>query len=126
MNGDPKEPADEERTKSGEAERAKSDAGPHERAAADHDEPPPESGHDSAAMRAFLKRSLATPEPANAPRPDVLRGVQRKLRQRSKGKFYADGWSTTQSKVSYALVAIIMLVLVAVVYFVLGPTGITR
>lgn len=82
--------------------------------------------HDSGAMRALLKRSLAAPVEEAAPKPDLLRGVQRKLRQRSKGKFYADGWSTTQSRVSYALVAVIMLVLVGVVYFVLGPTGITR
>jgi hypothetical protein len=71
-------------------------------------------------MRALLKRSFEEP-----PEPVLLRGVQKKLRRRSKGKFYADGWSTTQSKVSYALVAVIMLVLIAVVYFVLGPTGIT-
>jgi hypothetical protein len=91
----------------------------------DADDAPVDS-HDSGAMRALLKRSLAAPtsEP-DAPKQDLMRGVQRKLRQRSKGKFYADGWSTTQSKVSYALVAIIMLVLLAVVYFVLGPTGIS-
>ncbi len=86
----------------------------------------PIDSKDSGAMSALLKRSLAGPsaEP-EAPKQDLLRGVQRKLRQRSKGKFYADGWSTTQSRVSYALVAVIMLVLIAVVYFVLGPTGIS-
>ena len=90
---------------------------------------------DSDAMRALLKRSLGRDErDANGAgggdggserrAPVLLRGVQKKIRQRSKGKFYADGWSTTQSKVNYTLVAVIMLVLIAVVYFVLGPTGI--
>lgn len=86
----------------------------------------PVDSRDSGAMSALLKRSLAAPstEP-EPPTSDLLRGVQKKLRQRSKGKFYADGWSTTQSRVSYALVAVIMLVLIGVVYFVLGPTGIS-
>lgn len=92
---------------------------------------------EDSALRSLLKRSLAVPEepkpasPAHAgpPAPSeadkaLLQAVQRKLRQRSKGKFYADGWSTTQSRVSYALVAVIMLVTIVVVYLALGPTGI--
>ena len=95
---------------------------------------------DSDAMRALLKRSLAHDEhdangggtgggggggsESERRAPVLLRGVQKRIRQRSKGKFYGDGWSTTQSKVNYTLVAIVMLVLIAVVYFVLGPTGI--
>ena len=82
------------------------------------------------AMRALLKRSLGG-EPdvsagaAKEKEPDILRGVQRKIRQRSKGKFYGDGWSTTQSKVNYALVAVIMLILIALAYYALGPMGIS-
>ena len=45
------------------------------------------------------------------------------LRKRSKGKFYGDGWSTSQSKVSYILVAGIMLVTIVAVYLAMGPTG---
>ena len=56
----------------------------------------------------------------------MLAAVQRKLRVRSKGKFYGDGWSTTQEKISYALVATIMLVVIAIAYFALGPTGVSR
>jgi hypothetical protein len=76
----------------------------------------------SEAMRALLKRSLA-PEQPHKP---VLREVQRKIRQRSKGKFFSDGWSTSQQRVSYALVAVLMLLIVAIAYFVLGPMGFTR
>jgi hypothetical protein len=106
------------------------------------DEPEPDAplgddlpDDDAPALRALLKRSLA--DDASAPTPALpsagvpteaeralVLGVQRKLRQRSKGKFYADGWSTTQSRVSYAVVAIVMLFTIAVVYFALGPTGI--
>ena len=68
------------------------------------------------ALSALLKRSLTPAEPAPAADAEpakeqseqdraLLLGVQRKLRQRSKGKFYADGWSTSHSRVNYALVA---------------------
>ncbi len=78
---------------------------------------------DDEAIRNLLKKSFV--EPRNAKVPDLVTGVQRKLRKRSRGKFYADGWSTTSSKVNYALVAVAMLLIVALAYFVLGPTGIS-
>ena len=87
---------------------------------------------ESPALKALLKRSLSVGEAPKAsddgPAKDLelLRGVQKKLRQRSKGKFYADGWSTTQSRINYALVAAIMLVTILAVYLALGPTGISR
>ena len=46
--------------------------------------------------------------------------MQRKLRQRSKGKFYADGWSTSHSRVNYALVAGVMLVVIVAVYLAMA------
>jgi hypothetical protein len=55
---------------------------------------------------------------------DLLLGVQRKIRQRSRGKFYGDGWSTTQTRMSYVLVAFAMLVILVIAYFALGPVGI--
>jgi hypothetical protein len=69
-------------------------------------------------MRALVKRALAaSPEaPAN-----LLAGVQRRIRHRSRGKFFADGWSLTQARTSYALVGIVTLLLVSLAYFVLGP-----
>jgi hypothetical protein len=87
------------------------------------------------ALSALLKRSLAVPEPeptAADPAKDdserdraLLVAVQKKLRQRSKGKFYADGWSTTHSRVNYALVAGVMLVVIVAVYLAMGPMGIS-
>ena len=51
--------------------------------------------------------------------------MQRKIRVRSKGKFFSDGWSTTAAKANYALVAVLMLLIVAIAYFALGPMGFT-
>lgn len=81
---------------------------------------------DDDAMRSLLKRSLTESERAPRPEKPVLREVQRKIRQRSKGKFFSDGWSTAQSRVNYALVAVVMLLIVAIAYFALGPTGFNR
>ena len=81
---------------------------------------------DARSLSALLKRSLAeTDEVLAEPTKDVelLASVQRKLRKRSKGKFYGDGWSTSQSRVSYALIAAVMLVTIAAVWLALGPTG---
>ena len=77
---------------------------------------------EDVAMRSLLKRSLGKGELGKP----VLHEVQRKIRKRSKGKFYADGWSTTQSRMSYALVAGLMLLIVVIAYFVLGPMGFTK
>ena len=88
------------------------------------------------AFSALLKRSLqvsSSDAPASeAPEKDdverdrlLLASLQKKLRQRSKGKFYADGWSTSQSRVNYALVAGVMLVVIVAVYLALGPMGIS-
>jgi hypothetical protein len=55
--------------------------------------------------------------------PDVLSGVQRKLRQRSGGKFYADGWSTSRHPPiqTYLITSLVMLAIAGVVYAVLSP-----
>lgn len=85
-----------------------------------------ENAEESPALRALLKRSLddGAPDPDAAQSKALLEGVQRKLRERSRGKFYADGWSTSQTRTSYVLIATAMLVVIAVVYLALGPTGI--
>ncbi len=90
------------------------------------EELPPGVDLDADPMRDLLKRAMSTPAGEAVPDKPMLAEVQRKLRVRSRGKFYGDGWSTTQEKVSYGLVATIMLVVIAVAYFALGPTGITR
>ena len=84
-----------------------------------HAEPTDDADERQArAVRALLKRSLAR-DVENV--PDLLAGVQRRIRARSKGKFYADGWSTTQARMSYALIGLLTLLLVVLAYFVLSP-----
>jgi len=94
---------------------------PNEHDAALAEENEPEGNDEGDPMRALLKRSLGA-ESVRGDQPEILRGVQKKIRQRSKGKFYGDGWSTTESKVNYLIIALVMLVLIGVVYFALGPS----
>jgi hypothetical protein len=83
-----------------------------------------EDSEDGRAIASLVKRSLGD-LPLPQGEGEVLRGVQRKLRQRSHGKFYGDGWSTTNQRMSYVLVAIVMLVVMGIAYVALGPVGIT-
>jgi hypothetical protein len=84
----------------------------------------PRSGDllDEVDVRELLRSALAPPPGAVA--PDLLRGVQRKLRHRSRGKFYGDGWSTARSpRSTYLITSLFMLVLIALVFFILVPWG---
>jgi len=55
--------------------------------------------------------------------PDVLAGFQKKLRERSQGKFYADGWSTARHPPvnTYLVTSLMMLLALAVIYALLSP-----
>ncbi len=75
---------------------------------------------DEDALASLVRRSLAGPTPDAGKDRDLLRGVQKRIRQRSKGKFFADGWSTSESRLSYAIVALAMLTVVGVAYFALA------
>jgi hypothetical protein len=77
---------------------------------------------DEVEVRDLLRAALAPPPGAVA--PELLRGVQRKIRKRSRGKFYGDGWSTSKSpRSTYLITSILMLALIALVFFVLIPWG---
>jgi hypothetical protein len=71
-------------------------------------------------LRALLKRALSEDAVAKET-PDLLRAVQRRIRKRSRGKFFGDGWSTSQARLGYVMVALITLLLVVVAYYGLGP-----
>jgi hypothetical protein len=77
---------------------------------------------ESRAVRGFVRRALANDTAARS--PDLLRGVQRRIRMRSRGKFFADGWSTSQNRLAYVLVALVTLLLVALAYYGLSPTDV--
>jgi len=75
---------------------------------------------EDSAVRDLLKRALSSDALGHGS-PDLLQGVQRRIRRRSRGKFFADGWSTGQARFGYVLVALVTLLLVAMAYFALGP-----
>ncbi len=80
------------------------------------------SGLDEVDVRELLRSALAPPKGAVA--PELLQGVQRRIRTRSRGKFYGDGWSTAKSpRSTYLVTSLLMLVLIGFVFFVLVPWG---
>lgn len=84
------------------------------------EQPEPVDEPESQAMRDLLKRSLSG-DALGIGAPNLLPGVQKRIRRRSSGKFFGDGWSTTQARTSYVLVALVTLLLVGLVFFALGP-----
>jgi len=77
---------------------------------------------DEVEVRELLRRALRPPQTSSS--PSLLGGVQRKLRVRSKGKFYADGWSTSRSpRSTYLVTSLVMLFVIAFVFLVLIPWG---
>ncbi len=78
------------------------------------------AGLDDVDVRDLLRGALRPPPGAVA--PELLGGVQRKLRTRSRGKFYGDGWSTASApRSTYLVTSAIMLVLILVVAVLLIP-----
>jgi hypothetical protein len=76
----------------------------------------PSDADDS--LRSLLRGALRE----EAPAPNVLAGVQKKIRERSKGKFYADGWSTAKAPLNtYLVTSLLMLAVLVVSYALLSP-----
>lgn len=77
---------------------------------------------DEVDMRDMLRKALRPP--AGSVAPELLEGVQKKLRTRSRGKFYGDGWSTARSpRSTYLVTSVLMLVLLGFVFLILLPWG---
>jgi hypothetical protein len=81
----------------------------------------PESETESEELAADLRSALKGGVAAEA--PDVLAGFQKKLRERSGGKFYEDGWSTSRHPPinTYLITSLLMLAIVGVIYALLAP-----
>lgn len=83
---------------------------------------PEDSDVDDVDLREIMRSVMDRP-PKGAP-PNILGGVQRKLRTRSRGKFYGDGWSTARTpRSTYLVTSLFMLALIAFVFLVLIPWG---
>jgi hypothetical protein len=75
---------------------------------------------DDVDVRDLLRGALRPPPGAVA--PELLVGVQKKLRVRSRGKFYGDGWSTAHApRSTYLVTSALMLLLIFVVAVLLIP-----
>jgi hypothetical protein len=77
---------------------------------------PPDDELSQWMRRAFKQHDVG-------PDVDVLEGVQQRLRERSGGKFYKDGWSTTRHApfATYFITTLLMAVAVVLVYAILTP-----
>lgn len=73
-----------------------------------------------AEVKSWLRGALDREE---APKVDVLAGVQQKLRERSGGKFYADWWSTAKQPpaATFLVTTGVMLAIVLIAYAILEP-----
>jgi hypothetical protein len=73
-------------------------------------------------LRELLKGALVESEEEPPPDRLFLKGVQRRLRERSGGKFYADGWSTAKHPPigTYFITSFIMLLVIFAVYAALA------
>ena len=87
---------------------------------ATHHEPGHEADDDS--MRELLHQAL---DRESQPQVDVLGRVQRRIREASGGKFYDDGWSTSDSPpvATYLITTLIMLAIAVGLYLVLAPVS---
>ncbi|MGZ3424320.1 MAG: zf-HC2 domain-containing protein [Polyangiales bacterium] len=79
------------------------------------------------ALGGGLKKVVAAP-PAGEPAPELLPGVQRKLRLRSKGRFYGEARDEKQREIGpspwpLAIASIMVLLALAIAYVALGQVG---
>jgi len=74
---------------------------------------------EGSSIRALVQKSAGLGDEP----PDLVRGFQKKLRTRSRGKFYADGWSTSKQPpvMTYLITSLLMLAVVFAAYAVMRP-----
>ena len=81
-----------------------------------------ESDMDAVDVRDLLREALR--EPKRRASKNIAAGVQQRIRQRSGGRFFADGWSTTREpRALYLVTSLLMLLVVVLAWFLLTPLG---
>jgi len=77
---------------------------------------------DDVDVRDLLRSALAAPAPEDR---KMTERIQKRIRDQSKGRFYADGWSTAYApRATFLVTAALMLVVVVVLWFLLGPQSV--
>ncbi|MEQ9319398.1 MAG: hypothetical protein RIF41_09565 [Polyangiaceae bacterium] len=76
---------------------------------------------DDVDVRDLLRTALSTPPPKG---DAITEGVQRRIRERTQGRYYADGWSiSTAPKATFLITSILMLVVLLLAWLLLTPRG---
>ncbi len=79
---------------------------------------------DDVDVRDLLRSALAAPA-ERKPTSKVVQGVQRRIREASKGKYFGDGWSTNPyPKATFLVTGLIMLLIVVLAWLLLAPYGV--
>lgn len=82
-----------------------------------------EGGLDDVDVRELLREALESPGRGSG--PSVLDGVQRRLREETGGRYFADGWATSAApRETYLVTSAIMLAVVVAIWALLGPTNV--
>lgn len=76
---------------------------------------------DDVDVRDLLRSALSTPPPKG---DAITEGVQRRIRERTQGRYFADGWSTSAApKATFLITSILMLVILLLAWLLLTPRG---
>ena len=77
---------------------------------------------DDVDVKDLLRDALAPPE-SNEPR--ITKRVQQKIREQSKGRFFADGWSTAEApSATFLVTTLLMLAVLVLLWLLLTPWGV--
>ena len=80
---------------------------------------------DDVDVRDLLRKALSLPPASERPKT-ILKDVQQQIRSDSKGKFFADGWSTSEApRATFLVTGIIMLLVALIAWLLLAPYGFT-
>jgi hypothetical protein len=91
---------------------------PHDSSQEPQKDSPARAAIDDERLRAILRGSSGHAAP-----PNLLGGVQRRICERSRGRFYADGWSRSKAATStYIITSLLVLGIFLLAYFVLLPS----
>jgi len=77
---------------------------------------------DDVDVRDLLRKALAPPSDAKA--PNISEAVQRRIRERSEGRYFTTRWSTSSAPgATFLITSLLMLVVVVLAWLFLSPTG---
>lgn len=76
---------------------------------------------DEVDVRDLLRSALVVPDQDER---EMTRRVQKRIREESRGRYFADGWSTASApRATFLVTSALMLLVVILVWWLLGPTA---